>query len=308
MFTLTYKIIHLIFEESSFKFWFKKRKNQKIQLSITSQIHRPISELYWTQYCTKEDCSREIWSGTKRGEDGRRHGMEGEIHTEAGGELLEEACGEAMLKHFCFPEGLHPMGESPCQSRGIVSRKELWRGTVLDWSQLPLVSTPAALGGGVGISGEGAQCSWPREGSKGIVLFVFAHHNLSLIDSKLHLFPSVESVLLAVVVVYQSPCLYQHLCWNLALSLGWISFAEVGYWRKGGSALFPAQTATLASGFPGLFLSNSSLINSRCVDPRYWKTRLWLGCIPIVFESNGLNLSHFTLMSTTFRRCFALKF
>lgn len=59
-----------------------------------------------------------------------------------------------------------------------------------------------------------------REGRKGIVLFVFAHHNLSLIDSKLHLFPSVESVLLAVVVVYQSPCLYQHLSWNLALSLG----------------------------------------------------------------------------------------
>lgn len=74
------------------------------------------------------------------------------------------------------------------------------------------------------------------------------------------------------------------------------------------STLVPAHTAMLASGFPGLFLSNSSLINSRCVDPRYWKTWLWLGCIPVVFESNRLNLSHFTWMNTTFRKCFVLKF
>lgn len=60
MFTLTYKIMHLIFEESSFDIKKKKKKNQKIQLDVMAQTHRPISELYWTQYCTKEDCSREI--------------------------------------------------------------------------------------------------------------------------------------------------------------------------------------------------------------------------------------------------------
>lgn len=48
------------------------------------------------------------------------------------------------------------------------------------------------------------------------------------------------------------------------------SSAEAGYWKKGGSVLLvPAHTAMLASLFPGLLLENSSLMNSRCGDPRY---------------------------------------
>lgn len=171
MFTLTYKIMHLIFKKSSFKFWFKKKESED-QLSITSQIHRPISELYWTQYCTKEDCSREIWSGTKGGEDGRSswHRMEGETHTEAGGDFLEEPqpAEKPCLSIFVFLKDCIPREKAYARAGGIVSRQELWRGAVLDWSRLPLVSTPAALAGGVGISGEGAQCSWREREAKAL--------------------------------------------------------------------------------------------------------------------------------------------
>lgn len=82
-----------------------------------------------------------------------------------------------MLKHFCFPEGLHPVGEEPCQSRGNCEQA----GAVERSCSGPIT---AALGGECGNLEWRGTVQPVREGSKGIVLFVFAPHYLSLIDSK----------------------------------------------------------------------------------------------------------------------------
>lgn len=117
------------------------------------------------------------------------------------------------LSIFVFLKDCIPWEKAHARAEGILSRQELWRGAVLDQSQLPLLPW-----GSCGNLGWWGTVMLMGEGSKGLAFFVSAPHYLSLINSKLHLFPSHWVCSLAVVIVYQFPCLC--LWWNLALKLG----------------------------------------------------------------------------------------
>lgn len=142
----------------------------------------------------QKDCSREIWSETKGREDGRSSWhMDTGWKEEPTLKQVESpegttACEESMfnLSIFVFLKDCIPWEKTDPEQGGSWAGRRC--GEELFWTSH---SCPCCPGGGVRILGEGAQCSWwEREAKTLQASFVTAPHYLSLIDSKLHLFPS----------------------------------------------------------------------------------------------------------------------